>query len=68
MKSILFFGMVFYFLGCVSPKQWTQNQHQDQMLMCKKMCEGVGVAKYETFTGDCMCYQQSQPLHTSILR
>lgn len=66
--AIVFALVVISCMSCVTPKQWTQSQHADQMLMCKKMC-GDGAAKYETFTGDCMCYQQHlQPQHTSMYR
>jgi len=48
--------------SCVTPNKWRPEDHREQMLVCKKMCEPSTVNRYDPFTGDCTCYiLQEQP-------
>lgn len=41
-------------VGCITPKSWNSDKHQDMMMACKKMCDGKA-GSYEPWTGDCSC-------------
>lgn len=43
--------------SCVTPKNWSNTEHQDNMLMCRVTCDR-SVKSYNPLTGECECYKR----------
>lgn len=55
MKSIIFFTNLIILAGCMTPKNWGPEQHQDTMMQCRVACKGH-MKTYEPYSGECNCY------------
>lgn len=44
-----------FLTSCVTPKNWSSDDHRETMLACKIMCGKNRVKSYEPLTAECDC-------------
>ena len=47
--------------GCVTPKQWSAEDHKEVMMTCKQACNGK-MKSYNILYPQCMCRLKKQKL------